>query len=267
MIGTRKQFCVFMCVCLHVVVTQQWESAKEHQEMVRHRKVTESSRMVTIFVVSNTGNMEFTGVIDVEGSTGDNQLRAHTPKHQEFKEGFVRTDNEAMIQGWVIPTRHNGNRAWIKHVEVNDMDWKIETAAVKVRHWPDQVLRCNAGEIIKENSGMLIHWLRKHSAPPRMCDDKDLCEKVHRKLMMQMTEEHLKETKHQNMRVRVMGGECQVNRHLEKLSQEKNHARLMEFEEACQQLNKLRAVAKDKESMRCDKPSNARALVRSMWKR
>ena len=57
-------------------------------------------------------------------------MRAHAPEHQEFKEGVVQTDDEAMNQGWVIPTRHDGNGAWIKCAEVNDVNWKIETATL-----------------------------------------------------------------------------------------------------------------------------------------
>ena len=73
----------------------------------------------------------------------------------------MQTEDEAMNQGWVIPTRFNGNRAWIECAAVNGANWKIETVAVKLRHWSEQVKKSKAGEFIKQKPAMFVHWLRK----------------------------------------------------------------------------------------------------------
>ena len=81
--------------------------------------------------------MEFTGVVNIDGTFGDSQARVIVHKCEEHKDVFLETQQDPTEQGWAIPARFSSNRVWIECITINDVNWHIEMAVVKSMHWPD----------------------------------------------------------------------------------------------------------------------------------
>ena len=117
--------------------------------------------------------------------------------HGEHKEEFAESNNDTWDQGWTTPMRFSSHGAWINQTVLNDADWIIETVAVRVKHWPDQMPKCSADNFAKSNKATFIHWVKRHS-PAVLCRDKGWHNGARWMSLANMTEEDLKQLDQHN---------------------------------------------------------------------